>query len=675
MKEIRMQAVVDTARCSGCDTCIHVCPTMAYSKPMERPIIRQKFPPCNVHCPAGNDIEGFVTLLQQGKWDDALTLLKMTNPFPGVTGRVCDSPCEGACIRGSFDQSVSIKALERSLADYASQKLQDIVPGSLRFKERVAVLGSGPAGLSCAYHLTQQGFGVTVFEQRAQIGGILRYGIPSYRLPRAVLDREVGWLQRLGIDFRLNRKWGTDLRTEDFAEYDAVFLALGLHKGRKLGIPGEDAPQVMSGLTFLEQVNSGQATELGSRVLIIGGGNSAVDSARSVLRLGVRPTLIYRRTEEEMPALVGEIEDLKREGIEILPSTTPVRFIVEEGRLTGVECMRVEPGEVEADGRKRPVPIPGSEFTIPVETVIHCIGEAGDLQGAPPELNVEGDRIVADHWGRTSVPKIFAGGDIATGLGTVAAAIGSGRRSAQAIVAYLLGDPDLIRSTEKPTATAAEMNFDYWDRTPRLEPSRILTERAVSCFDEIYQTPSRERAVLEADRCQHCGVAPEHHREDCRSCTNCTSRCPSQVITLRELDQPYVVKVEVANGIMEQVYQICIRAGFHPESSVCFCTGTRAGEIAAAILQGAKTPEEISRRTGARTGCSMTCTEPIFRLIQAAGIDLGISPQPHVWYPVVTTIWDIPDKVIKMYEHRGFRFEEDKKLYKKWLEAVKKRMR
>ncbi len=258
--------------------------TTAMVPPMQRPIQREMLPPCNTACPVGNDVEGFVTLMQNQKWDDALELLSTTNPLPGVTGRVCHSPCERSCNRGRFDQSVSIKALERALADYAAKKRRGASTFSPKHKEKVAIIGSGPAGLSCAYHLTRNGFRVTVFDEKAEIGGVLRYGIPSYRIPRDVLDREVEFIQKLGIDFKLNRKLGADLSMTDLENYDAMYMAIGFHRTKALGVPGEDCPQVISGLAFLEQVNAGKSPELGRHVLIVGGGNAAVHAARSALR-------------------------------------------------------------------------------------------------------------------------------------------------------------------------------------------------------------------------------------------------------------------------------------------------------------------------------------------------------------------------------------------------------
>lgn len=671
MKEVRMQALVDVAKCAGCNTCIYVCPTMAYTQRKVRPIKREKLPPCNANCPAGNDIEGFVSLLQEEKWDDAVEILNSTNPFPAVTGRVCNSPCEGSCNRGQFDQSVSIKALERVLGDYAAYKSQKLYPNSPRYKERIAIIGSGPAGLSCAYFLARQGFRVTVFEQKAQIGGVLRYGIPSYRLPKYVLDREVKGLKELGVGFKLNQKFGDNLGMKDFEGYDAIYLALGFHKSRRLGIPGEDSNQVIAGLAFLEQMNSGNGLELGSYVVIVGGGNSAIDSARTSLRLGKHTTLLYRRREEDMPAIRSEVEEMKKEGVQIHTLTTPVRFIFKDGRLAEILCVKMDQGEMETDGRREPIAIPGSEFTIPADTVVLCVGETGDLEGFPGDLKLVEERIHVDAYGRSSIPKVFAGGDISTGFGTVAHAIGSGHRGAQCITAYLLGESDTNLTCEKDVVNASEMNFDYYDKVPRLISPRISMTQAISSFEEIYQTASITDSILEASRCVHCGVTPEFRPEYCLGCNNCTDRCPSHAITLNELDSPFFVNVIVEDTIMEQVRKLCERAGFHPESIICACTSTRAMEIAGAIIKGAKTPEDISRMTGARTGCTVVCIESIFRLLMAAGIELGQPRQPHLWYPTVPTLWEISENVIKKYENRGFRFKEDKAWYEKRFNTAK----
>ena len=286
MKEVRVQAVVDPAKCSGCNTCIHVCPTESYRRPTARPVSSQVISPCSAHCPIGNPVEGFVYLIGRNKWGDALDLLRETNPLPGVTGRVCNSPCEQACNRSALDGSVSVRALERALSDYGLEKGVKQAPARPRRKEKVAIIGSGPAGLSCAYQLSRQGFHCTVFEQQPKVGGILRYGIPSYRLPKKVLDAEVGWIRELGVDFQVKRKWGENLKMKDLKPFDAVFLALGFQKCRILGVPGEEIPGVISGTDFLEKVNSGRPPKLSGDVVVIGGGNSAVDSARAALRSG-----------------------------------------------------------------------------------------------------------------------------------------------------------------------------------------------------------------------------------------------------------------------------------------------------------------------------------------------------------------------------------------------------
>jgi NADPH-dependent glutamate synthase beta subunit-like oxidoreductase/bacterioferritin-associated ferredoxin len=671
MKEIRTQAVIDATKCTGCATCLHVCPTVAYSRKEERPVERHRLSPCGASCPAGNDIEGLLTLVQKDKWDEALDLLMATNPLPGVTGRVCNNPCEQACNRGYFDQPLSIRAVERALADYAAERLQGVGTWNPRYEQRVAVIGSGPAGLSCASFLGRQGFEVTVFEQMPQVGGILRYGIPKYRLPRDVLDREVDSLRMQGIDFKVGYRFGESLKIKDIERYDAVFFAPGLAKHRKLGIPGEDCSQVLPGFSFLERVNSGEAPELGRHVLVIGGGNSAVDSARSVLRMGIKPTLVYRRGESDMPAIVKEIEELKTEGMEILSLTAPVRFIHKNGKLSGMECIRMEPGEIGADGRRQPIPIARSEFIIPADTVIYSIGETRDLEWIPPELSIVGEKITANDWGQTSMAKVFVGGDFATGLGTVAHAIGSGRRSAQAIVSYLLGETSLIYSSEKPVVTSSGMNFDYLDPAPRLVSPQLPVELAVSCFDEIHKTSPRNECISEAQRCLHCGVVPDFNAEYCRGCSNCSSRCPSYAISLKELERPYLVKVDVEAEMIEEICQICEKAVIHPESLVCQCTGTRADEIVAAILKGAATVVDIRRMTGAHTGCGSACISPIFRLMEAAGLEIAVPPQSDMYYPSPLTIWDVSDKIARDFEARGFRFKEDKEFFNNWLGYIR----
>ena len=482
MKQVRVQAVVDYSKCSGCDTCAHVCPTMAYVPNLSRPIRREANSPCNAECPIGNDIEGILQFLQQENWKGAYELLLETNPLPAITGRVCHSPCEKACNRTEVDGAVSIRALERALGDWGHRNPVRIIQAPPQ-KEKVAVIGSGPSGLSCACHLKRKGYSVTVFEQNQEIGGILRYGIPGYRLPKAVLDQELDRLEAMGVNFCTGAGWGGNLPESELESYQAVFLGVGFQGCRTLGIPGEDLPQIIRGADFLAEVNSGRMTEIGSRVLIIGGGNSAVDSARTALRLKAWPVVFYRRTEQDMPAIAGEVEELKKEGVEIHTLVSPVRYLSDNGRLKEVECIRMELGEMQADGRRWPEPVAGAEFRIAADTVIHCIGETGDLDGYPLELGCAGEKIDADAWGRTSIPKVFAGGDIATGKGTVADAIFSGQRGAVAIDCFIKGK-SAEEPPEKRVVPAHEMNFDYCAPMPRVVIPRIAADIAVTGFQE-----------------------------------------------------------------------------------------------------------------------------------------------------------------------------------------------
>jgi thioredoxin reductase/bacterioferritin-associated ferredoxin len=477
------------------------------------------------------------------------------------------------------------------------------------------------------------------------------------------LDRELRILpSHLGIAFETRRKLGENLQEKDLDDYDAVYLALGLGKNLEAGIPGDSGPGVIKGLDYLEQVNSGDAPETRGEVIIVGGGRAAVDSARTARRLGACPTLLVVGREKDMTADPADIDALKEEGVELLPLTKPARVTVEGRRLVGVTCLRMEPpkgGSASTQARDL-LPVHGSEFDLPADMVIDATGETADLGWMHWELERKGDKIVTDRWGGTSVPKVFAGGDIATGRGTVAHALGEGRRGAQAITAYLRGETGVLDNPREPVVTATKMNFEYCDPSPRLLLPEASPQERIAGFDEVFQTPSKAASQTETERCLRCGVMPVYDPALCRGCTNCSSRCPSHAISLQELETPYVVKIEVENDIKDEAGEICSRANINPESIVCICTSTRAQEIAAAIVKGARKPEDISRTTGARTGCAVLCIEPIFRLLQAAGLPLGDPLQSDVWYPTVPNIWDLGEDVIEKYEDRGFRFKEDK---------------
>lgn len=532
-----------------------------------RPLYVDKTPPCNYSCPAGEDIVGYLALIKEGKYKEAWELIKQENPFPGVCGRVCPHPCESECNRGELGGAIAIHTLERFLADWAaSQRLS--VSTSRRYDARVAVIGSGPAGLSCAYHLTRWGYPVTVFEALPVAGGMMRVGIPEYRLPRQVLDREIADIEALGVEIKTGMRLGDNLQMSELDDYDAIFIAVGLQRSRKLNIAGEDAEGVIHGLEFLKRVNLGEEIQVGPRVAVIGGGNTAIDAARTALRLGLEATILYRRSRAEMPAIADEIEEALAEGISIRYLVAPTRILSEDGRVSKLECIKMRLGEPDESGRRRPIPIEGSEFTIEVDTVIPAIAQEADLsflEAGSWKLEVEGGRIVIDAAGATPRLGIFAGGDVATPFGTVAHAIGSGKRAALAIDRYLRGEElsgfppmdEAVHAVSKdidPTIVRFEdLNLAYFEELERTAQPQMPIEERVRGFEEVNLGFSGEEAQAEAERCFSCGT--------CNLCDTCLTFCPDVAIA-RLVAPPYPVPLARLNGAGYEInYDYCKGCG------------------------------------------------------------------------------------------------------------------
>ncbi len=499
-----------------------------------RPVIKLKRPPCSEGCPAGVDIRGVISLVQKGLFEEACSLYLKENPFPALCGRVCFHPCEGTCNRKTWDEAVAINALERFLADFAPRQQSNYpVTGG-----RVVVVGSGPAGLSCAYFLRLLGHSVTVLESRQVVGGLLRVGIPSYRLPKEVLDREVVKLENLGIEFRLCKTVTADTWS-DLEPFDAIFLALGAGRNRDLSLTGTESSEIVSALDFLESVSLGREVNLGKNVVVIGGGNAAIDAARTALRLGSKATVIYRRNREEMPAFSSEIEDALEEGVEILYLTSPVR-IAKQGPCHRIECIKNSLGEADRDGRRLPSPVKGTEFAIEADSVIVAIGEMADLTTLPQVLQTDAPYLPVDEFGRTKHPKVFAGGDITNQPHTVTHAIGSGKKAALAIDCFVRGRqlenrlprPEIpggpsvsfaeykegkLSEEQKAVVAFTDLNPTYFTHAVRLMKPKLPVEGR-SGFEEVYGNLTPEGAIEEASRCLSCG--------ECCQCNNCAVFCP-----------------------------------------------------------------------------------------------------------------------------------------------------
>ncbi|NWF93360.1 MAG: FAD-dependent oxidoreductase [Syntrophaceae bacterium] len=514
----------------------------------QRPFYEDKTPPCSVACPVGNDIAGFIQKIAQGDVEGAWNLVKEENPFPGVCGRVCFHPCESKCNRGRYDEPISIHGLERFVSDFASSLGRKIKKGSGARKEKVAVIGSGPAGLSCAYHLTRLHYEVTVFESSSFTGGMLRIGIPSYRLPKEVLDREISEIETLGVEIRTGIPLGEDLGLDDLRDYQAVFIATGAHRSRGLHIPGEKGRAVLSGLDLLRQINLGKHVRLGDKIAIIGGGNTAIDVARSVIRLGKRATLLYRRSREEMPAFEDEVMEALEEGVKIRYLVNPIRIGQIDG-LKRLECLRMELGEKDESGRRRPVPIAGSNFFIEADSVVIAAGEEIEVSFLPRGMERRDGLVLTERDGSTGVKGIFAGGDLTSSQRTVAHAIGSGKKAALAIDCYLRGkdSEEAIRQIligegpaisifrylhpdERPRSphvvTFEELNMDYFEPSKRRREPRNPIKKRIRGFGEVTSTFPEGIALEEAERCFSCGR--------CNECENCYVFCPDASILKRE---------------------------------------------------------------------------------------------------------------------------------------------
>jgi formate dehydrogenase major subunit len=396
--------------------------------------------PCTLACPAGTDAQGYIGLINQKRYRDAVELIKKTNPFPGIIGRVCTRPCEDACRRNLLEDRVSICWLKRFAADKDVDSEDRYRPEAKPATgKKVAVIGAGPAGLACAYYLAIEGHKPIVFEAMPKPGGMLRYGIPAYRLPKDLLDDEVNEVVRLGAEINYNKSLGKDFTLEELQkDYDAVFLGIGAQSGTKMWIDNEDTPGVMSGVDFLRSIGLENPLPIGKKVAVVGGGNVAIDCARSALRLGAEKVyLIYRRGKAEMPAHDIEIEEAEHEGVELVLLANPTKVIGDD-KVTGVECVRMALGEPDASGRRRPEPQAGSEFILEIDNLIAAIGQAIDKAGC--EAVMDGKYMAADNRTmQTAIKGVFAAGDAVTGPNAAIQAVAGGRDAAFAIVQYLGG--------------------------------------------------------------------------------------------------------------------------------------------------------------------------------------------------------------------------------------------
>ncbi len=480
-------------------------------------------PACQATCPMHIDIRGYITLIKEGKFDEALALIKQALPFPGIIGRICTRPCETECVRGEVEEAIAINALKRAATEYG--KYKEDYSTEAEKKERVAIVGGGPAGMTAAYDLRKAGYKVTIYEALGKLGGMMAVGIPEFRLPRGILNGEADIIERLGAELKLNTRVGKDIKLEDLRkDYDAVFIAVGAHRGRSLGVENEHAGGVIDGTEFLYKVNTGEKINAEENVVVVGGGNVAIDCARTCVRLGFKDVnIVYRRSRAEMPAIAEEVTEAEHEGVKLTLLSGPNKVVVKNGKVAGLECLKMKLGEPDASGRRRPEPIKGSEFVIDTGLIIAAVGEepelsfmTGEMKGAVDKGFIKADPVTL----ATSVKGVFAGGDAVTGAATVIQAMAAGRKAAKSIDRYFKGEP-LDEGREGEGVFESQIIMDTWGvyQEPRAAMPTLPVGQRTSNFREVEKGLTREAAMREAGRCLQC---------DCRICINLLG-CPALI--------------------------------------------------------------------------------------------------------------------------------------------------
>ena len=560
--------------------------------------VKRRLPPCRSACPARVNVQAYVSLLQRGKYKEAVEIIRNDMPFPAICGRVCFSPCEDACARTNVDQAVAIRALKKLAADVERESGR-VKPKAVpeKQRERVAVIGGGPAGLTAAYELAKLGYPVTVFERMAEPGGMMRYCIPDFRLERFVVKNEIAYIRDLGIEIKTGVEFGKDITLDSLQKegYKAIFLAIGTQQGMKLNILGEDLNGVINAVDFLRDVALEKDVKVGKRVTVIGGGNSAIDAARTSKRLGAEKAIVlYRRSREEMPALSSEVEEAEKEGVEFHFLVAPKQIIGENGKVKAVECARMRLGEPDESGRRRPVPISFSEHQYEVDTVIPALGQVAEIASVPPGLSNKETKMplvaVDPLTLETAILGVFAGGDITSGPASIIEAVGAGKKAAVSIHLYLTGQDihegreDGVEETTwirnwgyvqkkdrryKPALEKPRLGFDeasdYLERTERnakFEALRCLG--CGPCAECLANTDLCEvdKAIVDEALCIGCNVCAvvcpfgavkkdesniaKVNEDLCKGCGICAARCPTRAITMKKLTDERIASLALA---------------------------------------------------------------------------------------------------------------------------------
>ena len=596
LKVRKKSRFIDIEKCNGCGDCATVCPIdvtneyefdIAKRKAVYRPfpqavpnkytIDKRGTSPCRIACPAHVNVQAFLALLRADKYDEALAIYRKNSPFAGTLGRVCTHPCQVDCERAKYDEAINIKNLHRFLADYeranGEVKVDAIAPDKKKEKQPIAIVGGGPSGLACAFDLAHAGYSVTVFEARKEAGGLLRWGIPEYRLPRDVLRDEIKILEQIGVTIETGTKVESisELKEQGFK---AIYVATGALGSRDMNIKGEKAKGVYSALEFLDKVNSGKTVNIGNKVAVIGGGNAAIDAARTALRLGAKQVrIVYRRSREEMPAISSEVDEAQHEGIKIEFLATPTEIEVKDKLVSGMKCVRMRLGSPDASGRRRPVAIADSEFKIKVDTVIMAIGQQviPDSLLSTLEPTSYGTLEVNPITLATNIKGVFGGGDVVSGGASAIEAVATGKEAAKSIDRFLRG-VDLIEGRQEILIPIEDIDVDQNTMKMRYAPimPTLGMSKRKTTFQEVELGFNETTAVSEAERCLNCGI--------CCECEKCVEACKLEAIDHSMQDE--IIELDVGTIIVATGFK-----AYNPIETREFGYGTLENVITNAQLE------------------------------------------------------------------------------------------
>jgi len=521
---------IDDAKCVGCGVCVNSC-SMDVLRLNQFLIEKEEITPCRSACPAGVNMRGYIYLLTEGKLEEAMALIREALPLPAITGHVCFHPCEKECARKEVDEAVNINALERYVADYWLQEKAKVAPRI--YLKKVAIIGSGPAGLAAAYELVRTGYPITVFEAQPLLGGMLRTGIPEYRLPENILDAQINYIKGMGVDFRSGVAFSKDLTLSELRknEYEAILFAIGAQQSRRLEIEGARLPDVLWGLDFLREVKLKRKVRVKDRVVVVGGGNGAIDAALTALRLGAKDVrIVCLECREEMPAHEEAINTAMDEGIGLSVSWGPKRVVGDSRRVEGIELVRCLSVFDDA-GKFNPRLEEKATRFMEADMVIFAIGESTDLSALPREMKTNNNHIMVDPVTlETSLPGVFAAGVAVAGPGSVVEAIASGKKAALSIDRYLRGK-DLKVGRETEAKRVKKPPREGVEKRGRQAISLLPVDQRKSNFHEIKIGFDKDRAEREERRCMACGSrAFIKYLDDCMTCYTCEKDCPEKAI-------------------------------------------------------------------------------------------------------------------------------------------------